>query len=210
MKVILLGAPGAGKGTQAEVISDRYSIPIIGTGNLIREALKEGNSLSEEIQLYMDSGKLVPDEIVLELLEKRISLSDTENGYILDGFPRTISQADALEKMGCDIDKVISIEISDEEIIRRLSGRRICGECGSSYHMEYKKPKVDNICDRCGGKLIMRKDDNPDVIKARLQTYHEQTKPLKEYYQNKGKIYFVESQEEVADTTKLTLAILEA
>lgn len=210
MNLILLGAPGAGKGTQAEVICDHLNIPAISTGNILREALKNGTELGLQAKSYMDSGALVPDEIVIGILKDRIQQDDCKNGFILDGFPRTVPQAEALESMGVQIDKVVDIEVADEKIMQRLSGRRVCQDCGASYHIEYKPSKVEGKCDKCGGETVLRKDDHPDTIKDRLRVYHEQTEPLKEYYAKTGKLAVVEGQEEVADTSALTLKALEA
>ena len=209
MKLILLGAPGAGKGTQAEVICEQLSIPAISTGNIIREALKSGSEVGQKAKSYMDEGKLVPDEVVIEIIKNRLAEDDCQNGFILDGFPRTIAQAEALDRMGVEIDRVIDIEVADEDIIKRLSGRRVCSACGSSYHLLYKKPAIEGVCDKCAGTLSQRKDDHPDTIRERLCVYHDQTEPLKGYYEKKGKLFIVEGQEEVADTTRLTLAALE-
>ena len=209
MKLILLGAPGAGKGTQAEVITNHLKIPAISTGNIIREALKSGSEVGLKAKSYMDAGKLVPDSVVIEIIKQRLAEEDCKNGFILDGFPRTLNQAEALDKMGIEIDRVIDIEVLDETILTRLSGRRVCSECGSSYHIIYKKSKIGEICDKCSGALIQRRDDQRDTILERLTVYHEQTEPLKDYYEEKGKLFIVEGQEEVADTTRLTLAALE-
>ncbi len=209
MKLIMLGAPGAGKGTQAEVISEHLNIPTISTGNIIREALKSGTELGQKAKEYMDTGRLVPDEIVIGIIRERLAESDCENGFILDGFPRTIPQAEALDRMGVEIDRVIDIEVADETIARRVSGRRVCSACGASYHIEYKQSRVEGVCDKCGNTLVQRKDDHPDTVRERLLVYHEQTEPLKEYYKKQGKLAIVEGQEEVADTTKLTLAAVE-
>lgn len=206
VNLILLGAPGAGKGTQAEKISDSYNMPIIGTGDLIRNAVKEETPIGIEAKEYMESGQLVPDEIVINLLKERMQKDDAQDGFILDGFPRNVVQAETLKDMGIKIDRVINIDVPDDKIIARLSGRRVCGKCGSSYHIEYKKPEKDNICDRCGGELIVRKDDEPEVIKNRLEVYHEQTKPLISFYENMGILKTVVGQEEIEDTTRLTLA----
>lgn len=210
MNLILLGAPGAGKGTQAEVICSTLNIPAISTGNILREAIKNGTALGMEAKTYMDGGKLVPDEIVINILKERLSADDCQNGFILDGFPRTVPQAEALDKMGVVIDKVVDLEVADEKIMQRLSGRRVCESCGASYHLDYKPSKVEGVCDKCGGKTVQRKDDHPDTIKERLQVYHDQTEPLKDYYHKTGKLVVVEGQEEVADTTALTLKALEA
>ena len=210
MKLILLGAPGAGKGTQAEVISEHLNIPTISTGNIIREALKSGTELGMKAKEYMDSGRLVPDEVVIGIIRDRLVKDDCKNGFILDGFPRTIPQAEALDRMGINIDRVIDIEVADETIARRVSGRRVCPTCGASYHIDYKKPTTEGVCDKCGNTLVQRKDDHPDTVRERLQVYHDQTEPLKEYYSACGKLAIVEGQEEVAETTKLTLAAVEA
>lgn len=210
MKLILLGAPGAGKGTQAEVICNKLSIPAISTGNIIREALKNGTEMGLKAKSYMDEGKLVPDDVVIGIIQERLQKDDCKNGFILDGFPRTIPQAEALDAMGVTIDRVISIEVADEKIVERMSGRRVCEKCGASYHMLYKKSSKEGVCDVCGGELIRRKDDAPETVEDRLRVYHEQTEPLKDYYAKSGKLRTVEGQEEVADTTRLTLAALEA
>lgn len=210
MKLILLGAPGAGKGTQAEVICNALNIPAISTGNLLREAVKNGTALGMEAKTYMDGGKLVPDEIVINILKERLAQDDCQAGFILDGFPRTVPQAEILSQMGVEIDKVLDIEVPDEKIMQRLSGRRVCEGCGASYHLDYKPSKVEGVCDKCGAKTVQRKDDHPDTIKERLQVYHAQTEPLKDYYQQTGKLVVVEGQEEVAETSALTLKALEA
>lgn len=210
MNLILLGAPGAGKGTQADVICDKLQIPAISTGNIIREAMKNGTEAGRKAKEYVESGGLVPDEIVIVMLQERIEKPDCQNGFILDGFPRTVPQAQALDRMGIVIDKVIDIEVEDAVIEQRLGGRRVCQSCGTSYHLQYKAPVKDNVCDKCGDALIIRKDDAPQTIRERLKVYHEQTEPLKEYYLAVGKLVVVRGQEEVADTTRLTLAALEA
>ena len=210
MNLILLGAPGAGKGTQAEVICDALKIPAISTGNILREAIKNETALGMEAKSYMAGGKLVPDEIVINILKERLSQDDCKNGFILDGFPRTVPQAEALDKMGVNIDRVVDIEVEDEKIMQRLSGRRVCEDCGASYHLEYKPSKAEGKCDKCGGNTVQRKDDHPDTIKERLQVYHQQTEPLKDYYYATGKLIVVEGQEDVADTTALTLKAVEA
>lgn len=211
MKLILLGAPGAGKGTQAEIICDRLGIPAISTGNIIREAIKNGTEAGLKAKSYVESGGLVPDEIVVDMLKERLAQDDCENGYVLDGFPRNVAQAQTLDKMGVVIDRVIDIEVSDERIVNRMSGRRVCASCGSSYHVVYKAPvKKPGFCDRCGGGLSIRADDKPETVRERLNVYHDQTEPLKDYYHAAGKLYIVEGQEELEDTTRLTLAALEA
>lgn len=210
MNLILLGAPGAGKGTQAEVICDHLQIPAISTGNVLREAVKNDTEMGLKAKSFMDSGALVPDEVVIGIIKERLAMDDCQNGFILDGFPRTVPQAEALDAMGVKIDKVIDIEVADEKIMQRLSGRRVCQDCGASYHVDYKPSKEDGKCDKCGGQTVQRKDDHPDTIKDRLHVYHEQTEPLKDYYEKTGKLTIVEGQEEVADTSALTLKALEA
>ena len=209
MKLILLGAPGAGKGTQAEIICEKLNIPAISTGNIIREAMKTGTEMGKKAKAFVEAGNLVPDEVVIGIIKERLSENDCVNGFILDGFPRTIPQAEALDTMGIAIDRVISIEVPDEKIVTRMSGRRVCEKCGASYHTEYKKPQKEGVCNLCGANLICRKDDEPATVLDRLHVYHEQTEPLKDYYAASGKLRTVEGQEEVADTTKLTLAALE-
>lgn len=209
MKLILLGAPGAGKGTQAEKICEKLNIPAISTGNILRAAVKDGTEMGLKAKSYMDAGQLVPDEVVIGIIKDRLNDDDCKNGFILDGFPRTIPQAQALLDNGVDIDKVIDIEVPDEAITKRMSGRRVCSKCANSYHIEYKKPKVDGICDACGGELIQRKDDAPQTVLDRLVEYHKMTEPLKGFYENLGKLKVVEGQEDVADTTKLVFAALE-
>lgn len=209
MKLILLGAPGAGKGTQAEIISEKYNIPTISTGNIIRAALKNGTEMGLKAKSYIDAGNLVPDDVVIGIIKERLAEDDCKNGYILDGFPRTIPQAEALDTMGFDIDAALSIEVADEAIVKRMSGRRVCEKCGASYHTEYKKPDVDGVCNLCEGKLVIRKDDEPETVINRLNVYHEQTEPLKDYYKSCGKLKMVEGQEELEDTTRLVLNALE-
>lgn len=208
MKMILLGAPGAGKGTQAEKISEKINIPIISTGNIIREAMKSGTEMGKAAKSFVEKGALVPDEVVIGIIKDRLAEDDCQNGFILDGFPRTIPQAEALDNMGISIDKVLSIEVSDEKIVARMSGRRVCLKCGATYHVEYKKPEQDGICNFCGDELVQRKDDAPETVLERLKIYHEQTEPLKDYYSSTGKLVSVEGQEEVADTTRLTFEAL--
>ena len=209
MKLILLGAPGAGKGTQAEKICEKFNIPAISTGNIIRAALKNGTEMGLKAKAYMEAGQLVPDDVVIGIIKDRLVEDDCKNGFILDGFPRTIPQAQALEDMGVEIDAVVDIEVPDEKITARMSGRRVCSKCANSYHMEYKKPMVEGVCDACGGELVQRKDDAPETVQARLVEYHEMTEPLKGFYEKLGKLRIVEGQEEVADTTKLVFAALE-
>lgn len=206
MNLIFLGPPGAGKGTQAEVVSDRLNIPQISTGNILREAAKNGTEYGLKAKAAMDAGALVSDEIVIGILKERIAEDDCKEGFILDGFPRTVPQAEALDAMGITIDKVIEISVADETIKERVSGRRVCQGCGASYHIMYKPSEIEGVCDKCGDKTVIRKDDQPEVVLDRLATYHEKTAPLKDYYAAQGKLVTVEGQEEVADTSKLTLA----
>ena len=210
MNLVLLGAPGAGKGTQAEIICEKLGIPTISTGNILREALKNATELGLRAKSYMDAGQLVPDEIVIEIIRERLDKDDCKNGFILDGFPRTVPQAEALDRSGVMIDRVIDIEVEDARIEARMSGRRVCEKCGSSYHVDYKPSKDGETCDLCGGKLVQRKDDAPETVRERLRIYHEQTEPLKAYYEKTGKLKVVIGQEEVADTTRETLKALEA
>lgn len=210
MNLILLGAPGAGKGTQAEVISEALSIPQISTGNMLREAVKNGTEYGLKAKAAMDAGALVSDEIVIGILKDRIAQPDCAKGFILDGFPRTVPQAEALDAMGVQIDKVLEIFVPDETIKERVSGRRVCEGCGASYHVQFKPSKAEGICDKCGAATIIRKDDKPETVLDRLAVYHAQTEPLKEYYAKQGKLDTVVGQEEVADTTKLTLAAVGA
>ncbi len=209
MKIIFLGAPGAGKGTQAEIVSEKYSIPAISTGSIIREAIKNKTEMGLAAQAYTDGGKLVPDEVVIGIIKERLSEDDCKNGFILDGFPRTVPQAEALDKMGIPMDLVISIEVSDDDIVKRMSGRRVCPNCSASYHTLYK-PSEDGVhCSKCGAELSIRNDDRPEVVLQRLEVYHETTEPLKDYYKSTGKLQLVEGQEELADTTALTLAVID-
>lgn len=209
MKIIFLGVPGAGKGTQAENVCRKYNIPAISTGNILRAALKSGTDMGLKAKSYMDRGDLVPDDVLIGIIEERLKEDDCKDGFILDGFPRTIPQAEALDRMGVDIDVVIDIEVADDDIVKRTSGRRVCDNCGATYHTVYNKPAVENVCDKCGGTLVQRKDDHPDTVKERLVAYHLQTKPLKEYYKKSGKLHEVQGQEELKDTTALVFAVLE-
>lgn len=210
MNLILLGAPGAGKGTQAEVISEKLSIPQISTGNILREAVKNGTECGIKAKSFMESGALVPDEVVIGILKDRIAEDDCKNGFILDGFPRTVPQAEALEKMGVNIDKVLSIDVEDAAIQARISGRRVCEKCGASYHIQYNPTKVEGICDKCGGNAVQRKDDAPETVIERLKTYHVQTAPLADFYAERGKLVRVKGQDGVAETSKLVLEALNA
>ena len=209
MNIIFLGAPGAGKGTQAEIVSKTYEIPAISTGNIIRAALKNGTEMGLKAKAFIEQGKLVPDDVVIGIIKERLAEGDCEKGFVLDGFPRTIPQAQALDQMGVVIDKVIDIDVADEAIVARMSGRRVCKNCGASYHMEYKKPAVDGVCNECGGELVIRADDAPETVLERLKVYHAETEPLKEYYAKTGKLCTVKGQDKVEDTTALTLKALE-
>ena len=208
MKLILLGAPGAGKGTQADILCKELDIPTISTGNILRAAIKNGTPTGMKAKAYMDEGKLVPDDVIIGIITERVAEEDCTNGYILDGVPRTIAQAEALEKAGIVFDDVVSIEISDEVIMERMSGRRVCESCGASYHLVAVPPKQEGICDKCGGKLIQRKDDAPETVKARLEVYHKETEPLKAFYAQRGLLKSVENQATVAETSQAILHVL--
>lgn len=203
MNIIFFGPPGAGKGTQAEIICTCLNIPTISTGAALREAVKNETPMGLAAKSAMESGSLVPDEVVIGIIRDRLAQDDCKNGYILDGFPRTVAQAQALESMGQKIDTVISIVASDEKIVERLSGRRLCGVCGASYHLVYNPTKDNKTCDKCGADLIIRKDDAPEVVKSRLETYHAETEPVLAYYTEKGLVKSVETQEGVEETTRL-------
>ncbi len=208
MNIILFGPPGAGKGTQADFICEKLNIPTISTGAVLREAMKNGTPTGLKAKSFIEAGKLVSDDIVTAIIKERLAEKDCENGYILDGFPRTIPQAEALDAMGVKIDAVLSIEVTDDVIINRLSNRRLCGECGASYHLIFN-PTKDNVhCDKCGGELVTRKDDDPEVVKSRLDTYHSQTEPLKDFYEKKGLVRTVAGQNDVKDTTRLVFKAL--
>lgn len=209
MNLILLGAPGAGKGTQAENICSHFHISTISTGNMLREAVKNGTELGKQAKSFMDAGKLVPDGILVGMIKERLAQPDCKNGFVLDGFPRTVPQAQALDEMGVPIDRVVEIHVPDERIVARMSGRRVCEQCGSSYHTVYRPPVKEGVCDLDGGKLVQRDDDKPETVRARLGVYHNQTEPLKNYYAKQNKLSIVEGQEAIADTTRLTLQALE-
>ena len=209
MKLIMLGAPGAGKGTQAAIFSERLGIPTISTGNILRSAVKNGTSVGLQAKSYMDAGKLVPDEVIIGIVAERLAESDCQGGYILDGVPRTIAQAEALEKAGVQFDCVLSIEVSDQEIQRRMSGRRACTACVATYHVEAAPPKTEGVCDACGGALVQRDDDKPETVQDRLRVYHAQTEPLKEFYQQRGILKTVDNQPTIEDTTKAIERVLE-
>ncbi len=208
MKLVFFGAPGAGKGTQAEIVSEKLGIPAVSTGAIIRKAVKDGTPMGIAAKDKIEKGELVPDEVVIGIIRERIAEDDCKNGFILDGFPRTVPQAEALDRMGVAIDIVLELEVPDEKIIKRMSGRRTCTKCGATYHIVYKAPKKEGICDICGEALTTRKDDAPEVVKSRLDTYHSETEPLRDFYAKKGILKTVVGQEELADTTKLTLAAL--
>ena len=210
MNIIFLGAPGAGKGTQAEVVSEKLNIPSVSTGNILKAAVKNGTKIGLEAKSYMDKGALVPDEVVIGIIKERLDEDDCKNGFILDGFPRTVAQAQALDKMGVKIDKVIEIVVPDEMIKQRLSGRRACMNCGATYHVDFKPTAKEGICDKCGNEIVQRDDDKPETIEKRLKVYYEQTAPLKGYYEAQGKLVSVEGQSDVKETTARTLKALEA
>lgn len=201
MKIIFLGAPGAGKGTQADIVSEKYGIPAISTGAIIREAIKNSTEMGLAAKAYTESGGLVPDEVVIGIIKERLAMDDCANGFILDGFPRTPAQAKALDSMGVEIDLVISIEVADEDIVRRMSGRRVCPACGMTYHTVYNPSPKGEICGRCGKNLAIRADDKPEVVLDRLNVYHKTTEPLKDYYNEKGNLAIVIGQEVLEDTT---------
>ena len=208
MKLILLGAPGAGKGTQAEIISKQLQIPTISTGNMLREAIKNGTETGLKAKNFMDNGQLVPDDVVIGIVAERVAREDCANGYILDGMPRTIPQAAALEEKGIHFDAVVSIEISDDVIEGRMTGRRVCGACGASYHIAANPPKSEGVCDACGGELIIRKDDNPETVRNRLKVFHAETEPLKDFYAKLGTLKLVEGNQPIEKATEDILAAL--
>ena len=208
MKLILLGAPGAGKGTQAEILSKMLNIPTISTGNILRAAMKNGTTVGLKGKAYMESGKLVPDEVIIGIINERLAEADCAGGYILDGVPRTIPQAEALENAGIDIDCALSIEIADEVIVERMSGRRTCKDCSQTFHIVSNPPKVEGKCDCCGGELTIRKDDAPETVKARLEVYHRETEPLKAFYAERGKLKTVDNQPTIEATTEVIKATL--
>jgi len=208
MKLILLGAPGAGKGTQAEIISKQLNIPTISTGNMLREAMKNGTELGLKVKNFMDNGQLVPDDVVIGIVEERVAREDCKNGYILDGMPRTIPQAAALEARGIHFDAVVSIEICDDVIEARMTGRRVCGSCGASYHVVANPPKAEGICDACGKELVIRKDDAPETVRNRLKVFHAETEPLKAFYEKLGVLKLVEGNQPIENATRDILAAL--
>ena len=208
MKLILLGAPGAGKGTQAEILCKKLGIPTISTGNILRAAIKDGTPTGMKAKSFIDAGQLVPDEVIIGIVSERLAQADCAGGYILDGVPRTIAQAEALERSGIAFDAVVSIEISEDEILRRMGGRRVCEACGSSYNVEAVPPRVEGICDNCGGKLIQRKDDTPETVRERLKVYHTETEPLVDFYAARGLLRPVRSDDTKEGTTQAILAAL--
>ncbi len=209
MNLILLGAPGAGKGTQAELISQRLSVPTISTGNILREAIKNGTELGTKAKSFMDEGELVPDEVIIGIIKQRLAQEDCRGGFILDGVPRTVAQAEALKTMGIGIDYAINIDVRDEQIIERMSGRRVCSKCAAPYHLRSNPPKAEGVCDKCGAVLITRDDDLPDTVRERLHVYHAQTEPLIEYYQKAGKLRTVDGSGDITDITRAIFAAIE-
>ena len=197
MNLILLGAPGAGKGTQAELLMEKLSIPGISTGNMLREAIKNGTELGKKVKSYMDGGLLVPDELIMGIVAERVAQPDCANGFMLDGVPRTLAQAEALDAAGVRIDHVVSIEIEDSVIEGRMTGRRVCSACGASYHVVANPPKTEGVCDSCGGELIIRKDDAPETVRKRLEVYHAQTEILMDYYGKQGKVRHIEGNQSI-------------
>ena len=208
MNLILLGAPGAGKGTQAEIIAAKLGIPTISTGNMLREAIKNGTETGLKAKSFMDAGKLVPDDVIIGIVAERVAQSDCANGYILDGMPRTIPQAVALENNGISFDHVVSIEIDDAVIEQRMTGRRVCGSCGASYHITANPPKLEGICDACGAELVIRKDDAPETVKNRLKVFHAETEALKGFYENLGKLRLVEGNQPIENATRDIMAAI--
>ena len=208
MNLILLGAPGAGKGTQAEVLVEKLGVPQISTGDILRAAVKNGTPIGLKAKAFMDAGDLVPDEVIIGIVKERLEADDCINGYIFDGMPRTIAQAEALDSQNVIIDTVLLIAVPDEVLIRRLSGRRTCPECGIIYHIATKKPKKDGICDACGTELIIRKDDEMETIKNRLKTYHNETEPLVDYYKAQGKLKTLSGDHGIAEQTAEVFKIL--
>lgn len=207
MNIILLGAPGAGKGTQAEIICEKLNIPTISTGNILRQAVKDGTEMGKKAKEFMDAGALVPDEVIVGIVKERLAADDCKNGFILDGVPRTIAQAEAIDDMGIKIDIALDIEVKDETIIERVSGRRVCS-CGASYHIKYKPSKVEGVCDKCGQPLTIRKDDEPATVLDRLTNYHQLTEPLKDFYRAKGILVEIDGEGSVEETTRQALKVL--
>ncbi|AOZ97086.1 Adenylate kinase [Butyrivibrio sp. INlla18] len=214
MKIIMLGAPGAGKGTQAQMIADKYNIPHISTGDIFRANIKNGTELGKKAKEYMDKGQLVPDELTVELLLDRVANEDCKNGYVLDGFPRTIPQADVLDseltKLGDKVDYAINVDVPDENIVNRMSGRRACLKCGATYHIKHIPPKTEGICDKCGSELVLRDDDKPETVQNRLSVYHEQTQPLIDYYDKKNILKTVDGTKDMQEVFDNIVGILNA
>ena len=214
MKIIMLGAPGAGKGTQAQMIADKYNIPHISTGDIFRANIKNGTELGKKAKEFMDKGLLVPDELTVELLLDRVANEDCKDGYVLDGFPRTIPQADVLDaeltKLGDKVDFAVNVDVPDENIVRRMSGRRACLKCGATYHIEHIPPKQEGICDKCGSELVLRADDKPETVQNRLSVYHEQTQPLIDYYDKKGILRTVDGTKDMQEVFGAIVDILHA
>lgn len=209
MKLILMGAPGAGKGTQAEVVSERFDIPAISTGSILREEIKSGSELGMLAKVLIDEGNFVPDEVINKVVQERLRQPDCTQGFILDGYPRDLNQVKALEEMGIVVDRVLYVHLGDQAIIERLSGRRVCENCGETYHLQYQPSATGELCELCGGKLVIRKDDRPETIKERLETYHRVTEPVIEHYRARGMLLQVESSGSVEATTEQTLRVLE-
>ena len=208
MKLILLGAPGAGKGTQADIIKQKLGIPTISTGNILRAAVKNGTPTGQKAKAFLDAGKLVPDDVIIGVINERLQESDCANGYILDGVPRTIVQAEALEQAGIRFDAVVALEVPDQRIVDRMGGRRVCEHCGASYHVVHIPPKTEGVCDACGGKLVQRKDDSPETVLHRLEVYHNETEPLKGFYEARGVLKTVDDLPTVEETTQAILKVL--
>ena len=210
MKLIMLGAPGAGKGTQAKLISEKLNIPAISTGAIIREAIEEGTEFGKQAKVYIDRGDLLPDEMVIGLVTERLKEDDCKNGFIFDGFPRTLNQAVTMEKNGIKIDMALSLEVEDEVIVKRLSGRRECSHCRTPYHVVSHPPKKDGVCDECGAPLITREDDNPETILSRLKVYHEKTAPLKEFFEKEGILKKIPGKDTIEETTEEVMEALKS
>ena len=208
MNLILLGAPGAGKGTQAELLIEKLGIPSISTGNMLREAMKNGTELGKKAKQYMDEGALVPDDLILGIVAERVSQNDCAKGFILDGVPRTLAQAEALDAKGVRIDHVVSIEVDDDVIGGRMTGRRVCSKCGASYHIEANPPKTEGVCDLCAGELVIRKDDAPETVRKRLEIYHESTEVLKSYYEKQGKLLLIEGNQPIETANEQILTAI--
>ena len=209
MNLIILAAPGAGKGTQAEILSEHYSIPTISTGAILRKNIKDGTALGDIAKKYIDDGKFVPDDVMIDIVKSRLSQDDCKRGFILDGFPRNIQQAEVLKNSGIEIDTVLALEVEDEEIIERIGGRLECANCGASFHVKFRKPEKDGVCDLCGGQLRTRADDKPETVKERLNTFHEKTEPLKAFYEKEGILKVAYGKEGIEETSKEVLKVLE-